>query len=440
MSLIKSMTPSREDLVASIGVFFVAVPLSLGIALASGTSPASGMIAAIIGGIVVGLMSGAPLMVSGPAAGLSALALQYVMQYGIIGLAWITVFAGIMQFFLGVFRTGKFFEFVPASILSGMLAAIGAIIALGQVYILFGSSIPGHFLKNVTELPSLFSTIAQSSTLMMIGLFGALGIAIQLAWPKLGAWTKKIPGALPAVAIVTLAALSFELPRIEITSIFADAGNSFQTLLSSQLMSQLGPYLGAALGLALVASAETLLTARAIHGLTSKSEGKVDRSLDLNKELKAQGIGNFLSGGLGGLPITGVIVRSAANVSFGAQTRASAVLHGVWIVLFFLLFPSVVAAIPLTVLASILIMTGFKLLNPMGAIKLLKTNLREGVLWFVTFGAIVSTNLLTGLGIAIGCAVIAYYKEILNAFINRDKLKGDDKSPNESAGLVTEKK
>lgn len=395
--------PPRRDIVASLGVFTIAVPLSLGIALASGVPASAAIVAAIIGGLVVGMLTGAPLVVSGPAAGLAALTLQYVQQYGLRGLAIITIIAGIIQIALGAARLGRLFTLVPKPVLQGMLAAIGAIIAMNQLHVLLGGSVPPTFRIAVTSLLSKIHAALTDPLLQVVTVLGVSALVIQLIWPKISGRLSWIPGALPAVIAVTLIALNWDVPRVELESL-VDATIIAVTSWSKDPPSikSIGALLVPAGGLALVASAETLLTARAVDTLAAAH--KINSKSNLDRELIAQGVGNALAGAVGGMPLTGVIVRSAANVGFGATSRWSTILHGVWIAAAVILLPIIVTSIPLTALAAVLVITGFKLLNPQLVVASFKERPADGALWAVTFGAILATDLLRGLTIALATA------------------------------------
>lgn len=389
----------REDAVASVIVFIVALPLCLGVALASGGTPEAGLITAVVGGIVCGMLSGAPLVVAGPAAGLSAFVYQLIQQHGIAGLAVITILAGIFQFSMGLLKLGKVFTLVPKSILEGMLSVIGFIIATYQVHVLLGQSSPSSVVVAIKTLPE-----ALQKVYWPILLCGVLAIGIQLAWskmPKMVAW---IPGALPAVVVATLLSLLWEMPRVQIAesvdAFLATAKSVNFEVLSANVVG----VTFAALGLAVVASAETLLTAIAIDGLASQRNKQ--RPANLNRELVAHGFANSISGFVGGLPMTGVIVRSAVNVTSGARTRMSTMLHGIWILLFVLLFPVVLNSIPLTGLAAVLVVTGFKLLNVKEFVHVWKKSRWHGFLWALTFVSILVSDLLTGLIVSISVYAI----------------------------------
>lgn len=397
----KKLGHLREDTLASLVVFVVAIPLTLGIALASGVSPAAAIISAVVGGVLVGVVSGAPLMVSGPAAGLATLVFMIVQQFGILGLAVATGIAGLIQVFLGVFRLGHIFTLVPKSILNGMLAAIGLTIALGQMHVWLGGSVPSNPLKGILELPTAIANVFPP-----ILALGVLGILIQTGWGKFAGRLKWIPGALPAVASVTVVALFMDgVPRVELAPIMDSLKSQVQIWSSFELSSVSWSLIGAGLGLGLVASAESLLTARAIDGIAPTGTPKSK----LNRELLAQGLGNLVCSGLGAMPITGVMVRSAANVDSGARTRRSTIMHGMWVAIFVLALPFVLNAIPLTALASVLILTGIKLIGFKAVLQSIERKPIDAAFWFITVASIMIFNLLNGLVLSLVLYSAYYY-------------------------------
>lgn len=406
------MKPHNRDWISSLVVFIVAIPLSLGISLASGVPLMSGMIAAITGGVVVGLLSGAPLSVSGPAAGLTVLVYGIVQQHGVLGLAIVTLMTGALQMLMAALRVGRVFALVPEGVLKGMLAAIGAIITLGQMHILMGAPMPSDPATALARMPASLQQSLQPEnpgllSFMAPVLFcGLIAIAIQYLWKHVPRKIGWLPAPLAAVLIVTPLSLLWPMSRIELDSFGSIIGSAAQHVVSLSWLTDFPGLLLAALGLTLVASAESLLTARAVDLLQIKRDGSCPPA-QLNRELMAQGAGNFLSGFLGGLPITSVIVRSAANIDAGAKTRWSTILHGTWILLAVLFFAQALEFIPLTVLASILIVTGIKLLNPQGLIQTWQKDRMQATHWIVTLVAILATNLLTGLAIGLGWAAVA---------------------------------
>lgn len=391
--------PSREDWVSSLVVFVVALPLTLGIALASGASASSALVCAMIGGILVGLLSGAPLVVSGPAAGLASLVFLIIQNHGLLGLAIATLIAGLFQVTLGTLRLGYIFNYVPKSILEGMLAAIGLTILLGQLHVALGHKTPSNPLLSISTLPDSIQGATLGITLLAL-----FAILIQLIWPKVVGRYAWIPGALPAVIIMSVASLALTaIPRVELLPL-ADALKEQIGVWSSFSFSNLDlSLILEGIGLGFVASAESLLTARAIGTIAEKRGLSVQTNLD--RELLAQGTGNTLCSALGALPMTGVIVRSAANIESGAKSRWSTILHGVWITLFVVALPQVLNVIPLAVLASVLILTGWKLLNLKQVIQNAKIDRMHTAFWVLTLVSILGTDLLKGLIISIAIYV-----------------------------------
>ena len=387
------MKLQREDIVSSFVVFIVALPLSLGVALASGASTEAGLITAVLGGVLCGLLSGAPLVVAGPAAGLTVFVYQLIQQHGIKGLALVTILAGVLQILMGALKLGRFFSYVPRSVLEGMLSAIGFIIACSQLHVLLGAGVPTSVSKSLLTLPESLQNV-----LWPIVFCGALAVAIQVSWNYLPKKFRWIPGALPAVIIATLLSLAWDMPRVKIADFFATIGETVSSHTIAPFLQNWWGLIVSALGLAIVASAETLLTAIALDGITTKRDGRPSKA-NLDRELLAHGTTNAACGFVGGLPLTGVIVRSAVNVNSGARTRLSTILHGLWIAVFVIFAPHVLQQIPLTALAAVLVVTGFKLLNIHEFRKLLAHSKPQAALWAVTFFGILFSDLLTGLGI-----------------------------------------
>lgn len=378
------------DLSASLVVFLVALPLSLGIALASGAPLVGGLIAAIIGGIVVGSLSGAPLQVSGPAAGLTVIMVGFIQQFGWATTCAITAAAGVLQIVAGLAGVAPLALGISPAVIHGMLAAIGILIAVSQAHVILGFEPGGKGLKAITKLPE---HIAHMETATVI--IGLLTIAVLVAWPYLP-WKriKAIPAGLVAVVTGTVVSLvlAMNVPRVEL------GGNLFSSLkLPAFPTNDLGGFIGAVFTLCFVASAESLLCAVATDKLHTGPRA------NLHKELIAQGAGNTISGLIGGLPITGVIVRSTANITAGATTRLSAILHGVWVLLFATMLPGLITKVPLAALAGLLVYTGVKLVNRKHIEELAHHG--ELAVYLVTVVAIIGTNLLTGLGIGFALAI-----------------------------------
>ncbi len=397
------MSKIVPDALASVVVFLVALPLCMGIAIASGVPPALGLITGIVGGLVVGCIQGSPLQVSGPAAGLAVIVLELVQKHGLQMLGIIVLVAGILQLIAGLLKGGRWFRAVPPSVIHGMLAGIGVLIFTSQFHVMVDDKPKGSAIKNLLSIPeALWNGIVPNSDLPHeeAALIGIITIISLLLWTKLAPKKlKMIPGALVGVVVATVVANVFQFPIAHVSvpdSLAAEA-----ILPTVESLWQLGsPTIWlAALALAIVASAETLLCATAVdrmhHGPRT----------NYNRELAAQGIGNALCGLLGSLPMTGVIVRSSANVQAGARTRLSAIFHGAWILLLVVTFPQLLRLIPVSSLAAILVYTGYKLVNPAVVTQLRRYGRSEVAIYLITIGAIVTTDLLTGVLVGFGIAV-----------------------------------
>jgi carbonic anhydrase len=378
------------NVAASFVVFLVALPLSLGIALASGAPIMAGLIAAMIGGIVVGLVGGAPLQVSGPAAGLTVIIFGYIQQYGWGVTCAITLAAGVLQIILGAVGVAPVALGMSPAVIHAMLAAIGILIALSQMHVVLGAEPAGKGLKNLFTLPKSIEHMDPGALLI-----GVLVIAVLVAWPYIPARRiRAIPASLVAVLIGTGVSVAFgmDVPRVQLGGSLLDA-----IKLPVLPTENFGGIAAAVLTLCFVASAESLLCAVATDKLHTGPRA------NLHRELIGQGVGNAMAGLLGGLPITGVIVRSTANINAGGTTRLSAILHGVWMVFFITLLPGVVSLVPLAALAGLLVYTGVKLVQ----IEHIRELSRRGELpvYVITLLAIVGTNLLMGLGIGFAVAL-----------------------------------
>ncbi|MFM1942361.1 MAG: hypothetical protein RI897_1343 [Verrucomicrobiota bacterium] len=389
---------------ASIVVFLVALPLCMGIAIASGVPPALGLVSGIIGGLVVGMIGGAPLQVSGPAAGLAVLVWQFVERFGLGALGIVVVGAGLLQVLSGWLKLGRWFRAVSPAVIQGMLAGIGVLIFASQFHVMVDDSPKSSGWLNLLTIPSaLMKGIfpVDGSVHHLAAMIGLVSIISILLWNKYRpAVLKAIPGPLVAVVLATILAGVMRLP-IQYVNIPENLLSSFNFPEWGNRELWLEPKLwGAILGFAVIASAETLLCATAVDRMHDGPRTQYDR------ELLAQGVGNMLCGVLGALPITGVIVRSSANLEAGAKTRYSAVMHGAWILLFVALLPFVIRLVPTASLAAILVYTGFKLVNPAAIRKLWEVGRGEVVIYASTLVAIVATDLLTGVLVGFGLALM----------------------------------
>ncbi|UGY92330.1 bifunctional SulP family inorganic anion transporter/carbonic anhydrase [Streptomyces gobiensis] len=386
------------DLSASISVFLIALPLSLGIALATGAPLQAGLVAAAVGGIVVGLLGGAPLQVSGPAAGLTVVTAELIQLYGWRTTCAITIIAGLTQLGLAYLRVARSALMVSPAIVHGMLAGIGVTIALAQLHIVLGGSPESSAIANVKALPQQLSDPHPAALSVSV-----LTIAVLLLWPRLrgrtGQLARKAPGALVAVVLATAFAslAGLHLPRVELPSWRSHALPEMPH----------GPVLGllaAVLTITLVASVESLLSAVAIDKLAAARKGadRVPRA-DLDKELRGQGAANVVSGALGGLPITGVAVRSTANVRAGAVSRNSTILHGIWVLLATGLAVALLELIPLAALAALVMVIGVQMVN-LTHIRSV-TRHREVLVYLATTVAVVLLGVLEGVAIGVAVAI-----------------------------------
>ena len=393
-----------RDFTASIVVFLVAMPLCMGIAIASGAPPEMGLVTGIIGGIVVGFLAGSPLQVSGPAAGLAVIVFEFVREHGLAALGPLLVLAGLLQLAAGALKLGGLFRAISPAVVHGMLAGIGALIVVGQFHTLFDAAPLSNGLENLAAMPARvlgLSPFDLRATELALGI-GILTIATMLAWEKWRpAALKLVPGALLGVLAATLVAfgLGLEVARVavptSISAAFNLPGNGFLTPLMQPAV------LLAAVAIAFIASAETLLSAAAVDRMHDGVR------TDYNKELRAQGVGNMLCGVAGGLPMTGVIVRSSANVQAGAQTRLSAILHGAWILGFVALLPWLLREIPMAALGAVLVLTGWRLVSLDHVRHLLHAHGRlPALIWAVTFVLVVATDLLTGVLVGLALSLI----------------------------------
>ncbi|WP_329336314.1 SulP family inorganic anion transporter [Streptomyces sp. NBC_00663] len=383
----------KADLFASLVVFLVALPLCVGVAIASGVPAELGLVTGIVGGLVAGVLPGSSLQVSGPAAGLTVLVYEAVHRYGIAALGVLVFGAGLVQLGLGVLRLGRWFRAVSVAVVQGMLAGIGLVLVAGQVYALGDVTAPGGGLAKLSglvSLPALLDPVALS--------VGGATVVVLLLWPRWQRGARLVPAPLVAVglAAAVTGVFGLEVWRVEVRGLLdavrlpeaADVGR----------LTEVG-VLGTVVAFALIASAESLFSAAAEDRLHD------GRRTDYDRELIAQGAGNAVCGVLGALPMTAVIVRSAANVQAGARTKASRVLHGVWLLLFTVVVPGVLGVIPVAALAALLVHAGCKLV-PVREVRVLWRGHRgEVVVLVVTATAIVVGDLFEGVLVGLALAV-----------------------------------
>ena len=402
---------------ASVVVFLVALPLCIGITIASGAPTGSGIVTGIVAGLVVGWLSGCPLQVSGPAAGLTVIVYELIREQGLEAFAVIVIAAGFIQILWSWLQLGQWFRAVSPAVIHGMLAGIGALIFASQFHIMIDDLPKGSGLENILSLPAAVwkGLIDDDSTPMnhhLAARIGVLTIGTMVLWnvvlPKR---FHVMPAVLLGVATATAVSALLDIPiqRIEVQDNLLSIVH-FPTI---QMLSHFfdTSILAEALGLAFIASVETLLSASAVDQLHRPAD-------PLQPGTAGTGGGKHNLRFPRVIADDGVIVRSSANVEAGARTRASAILHGVWLLLFVSLLPSVLRFIPTASLGAVLVYTGYKLMN-FGILPELKKHGRgEVVIFFVTMGTIVFVNLLTGvvLGLVLALAKLLHTTQNLEAF------------------------
>jgi MFS superfamily sulfate permease-like transporter len=425
----------KKDLPASLVVFLVALPLCLGIALASGAPLFAGVLTGIIGGIVVGSLSGSQLSVAGPAAGLTVIVLNAITTLGAYETFLLAVvLAGLLQIILGLVKAGTIANYFPSSVIEGMLAAIGIILIMKQFphAVGYDANFEGDEGFKQADAHNTFSAITDVFSKVNYGaiVISAVSLLLMIYWPRFKKMSIVPAPLLVVIAGICLSALfansSFALSAKQFVAIpVINSSSEFFSLFKTADFSHIGDKQVwiTAFTIAVVASLESLLSLEAVDKIDP-----IKRVSPTNRELMAQGAGNLISGLLGGLPMTAVIVRSSANVNAGARTKTSAVTHGILLLVALLCIPSLINQIPLSCLAAILLVTGYKLAR----LTLFKHMWRLGPSQFIPFAvtivAVVLTDLLIGVGI--GMLVGVFYilrTNLRNPYFYHLAVNGDQK-------------
>ncbi len=424
----------KADVMSSLVVFLVALPLCNGIAVAVGVSPARALITGIIGGLIVGIFSGSPFQVSGPAAGLFVIVADLLANgrneflsragtgldeasleadataYSLALMGFTVVLAGLMQMLAGRLRLGQWFRAVSPAVIKGMLAGIGILILVSQFHVMLDHKALWHGekahggLQYIATIPEAVLKCFSGDTSTnhhLAALTGIIAMICFVVWPLIvPRQIRFLPAALVGILVATAFATITQLPvqRLEVPENLLNEVTLPSALWGELLFSSL-VWTGAMV-IALVASAETLLCATAVDQMHQGPRTKYDQ------ELFAQGVGNTLCGLLGALPMTGVIVRSSANVNSGATSRASTILHGAWLLLFVVAIPFVLTYIPRSALGALLVYTGYKLVNFKAIRELWTTSRSEAGIYFATVATIVCTDLLVGVIVGISLSAI----------------------------------
>ncbi|MFJ5675220.1 SulP family inorganic anion transporter [Streptomyces sp. NPDC093097] len=397
----------RGDLSASVAVFLLAVPLSLGIALATGAPLQAGLVAAAVGGIVAGLLGGVPLQVTGAATGLLVVTADLVQRYGWRATCAVTVLAGLAQLALGALRVARAALAVSPALVHGMLAGIGVTLALGQLHVLLGGSPDSSALDNAAALPGQLAHPHAAALLI-----AAVTVAVLIGWPRLpgraGRWARLLPAPLAAVLAATAVGAGTAVPRVALPSWRLPEppvlpGGSLAVLVT------------AVLTVTLVASMESLLSAVAVDRLAAERPGTPPGRPRLDRELAGQGLANVVSGLLGGLPVSGGAVPGSANVRAGATSRRAAVLHGVWVLLCAGLLAGVLKLIPLAAPAALVMVVGVRMVG-FAHLPHVQRH-RQFPVYAATLGAVVLFGVLPGVLVGIAVGVLLALRRLIHTRI-----------------------
>lgn len=413
----------RQDMTAGFLVFLIALPLSLGIAVASGFPPMAGIISAIVGGLLVSRLNGSSMTVTGPAAGLIVVILNSVQELGqgdaMAGYRYTLaaiVLAGVVQMVMGFYKAGRLAAFFPASVVHGMLAAIGIIIIAKQLPVMAGVHVLGvdGMLAGIARLPH-----ALTYFLPKIAFIALSGVVILIGWPHLqNVFLRKIPAPLVVIVSGMILGGMLNLSQLQVEGLFNPPEDLFiggpfllsipQSLADSIYAPDFSKALSfsfwvSVISICLVGSLESLLSAAAVDKLDPQK-----RYSDLNKDLRAVGIGNIVAGMLGGLPMIAEIVRSSANIDNGAQSGWSNFFHGLFLLVFVLVVPQILNSIPMASLAALLVYTGFRLASPQAFAKTLDLGKEQLALFVITIAGVLASNLLAGVMIGIAAKLLLH--------------------------------
>lgn len=396
-----------QEVLASLVVFLVALPLCMGIAIASGAPPVMGLVSGIIGGLIVGLLAGSPLQVSGPAAGLAVIVYDAIQTHGLEKLWAVVLLAGIVQIVAARMAVGRWFRAVAPAVIYAMLAGIGVLIFASQFHVMVDDKPASSGITNLITIPQAIwkgVTPIDGTPHHLAAAVGLLALVTLIAWSQVQKRAKSFIKIIPAPLIAVIVATGFAQFMqfdIQYVSLPESIAGLFRLPTVDGLSALWDPaVVGTAFAVAAIASAESLLCAAAVDRLHDGEPSNMD------KELFAQGVGNSVSGIIGGLPITGVIVRSTANVQAGAKTRWSAVMHGIWLFGLIAFAPMVLQLIPVSALAAILVFIGFKLVDRKIIKALIKRGRAEITVYVATVVSITAFGLLKGLIIGIAMTLL----------------------------------
>ena len=383
--------PARlgHDISASVVVFLLGLPIAMGVALASGADISAGLLAAMVGGVVAGTLSGAPMQVSGPVVGLAMLTHQIITTYSFTAMCLVTVVAGAMQLAFALARLGRFAQRVPHSVLQGMMAGIGIQVVLAQFYVVLGSHPHSATWDDFVNLPTVLASFNRETVVLAI-----LAATVTAAWRHLPG-LRRIPSALGAVVCATWVTclMAWDVPKVQLSE------HIFNLL---QFDTDLLPWT------VLIKSSFAVATIGSLHSLLSAiatDQRHAGPRLQPNRELMSQGVANMVCGWAGGLPVSGVLLRSSANVAAGARTRLSTILHGTWTFLAVAFLGSLLEDIPQAALAVLFMIVGTKLVSENSQHVMLRS--WNGAIYAVTLGGVLFLDVLWGIGLGIVTAVVA---------------------------------
>jgi MFS superfamily sulfate permease-like transporter/mannitol/fructose-specific phosphotransferase system IIA component (Ntr-type) len=398
--------PKLADGMASVLLLLIGIPLNLGIALASGMSASAGLISGVIGGILVGLLAGCPLMVTAPATGLIAAVVQIIDKHGVENLGPVVMVAGILQILIGRANLAPWFRAVAPAVIKGMLAGIGIMIFASQFHVMLELTPSKSGIVNLLTIPRVVyqGLMGGSETTHLAAILGATTVFVTVLWARLPGRARLIPGSLVGIGVsVAIASIGrFPVQRVSIPD---DLASELQLIRPEQISLLLDPSVwSSVIALTLIATAQTLLTATAVDQMHG------GETTNYNRETIAQGTGNLVAGILGVLPMAGVMVRSSSNLSAGARTRWSAVLHGCWLMAFAVFLAQQMRILPISSIAGVLVYAGYRLVDQKAVSELSKYSRAEVANYWVTLLAILFTDLLSGilLGFTVSAARLIY--------------------------------
>ncbi len=403
-----------DDLTSSLLVFLIAMPLCLGVAVASGVDPIKGIFTGMIGGIVVGLFAGCKLQIAGPSPGLAIMVLHVVEKYGVNSLIPLGILVGVLQICTGKFKIAHYFQATPPALIKALLAGIGALIIISQIYILFELPKNLKSIDNLLGLPGIIGDIFSgtfSARQYQAGMIALLVFTILTLWKRGKAkFFHVVPGPLVSIlcASILVYFLGWDLKMVTLPA------NPFASIFDIDYMASIQSldfgFYSYAFGLAFIASTETLLCVSAVDKMAQSTS-------NYNKQITALGIGNLLAGLVGAIPIVGVVARSAANVEFGAKTNLSNMLHGTWIG-FFIVLPMIIGFnvlefIPISALAGLLVFIGLRLLDPPKIFEYVRKFGKSSIIFFTAFLLIISVDLLVGVISGFAAALLILVFDVL---------------------------